>query len=123
MLNFKELEMAPDFTDKSQKNIRQAQDYVDSECLRYLPDYTPISKDKGYNKRLKKVIPFTGKGKMSKAHKVERPGVIINTEPKARREYYVNKGFSSKDGHNRGKFWLERMKADHKADILKGLKK
>lgn len=118
MINFKGVEMAPDFKVRSEKNFRQAQNYVDSECLKYLPDYTPVSMDKGYNKRLKKVIPFTGKGKMSKAHKVERPGVIINTEPKARREYYVNKGFSGQ-----GKLWLERMKADHKDDILKGLKK
>ena len=107
MLSFKGLEMAPDFTVKSQKNIRQAQDYVDSECLKYLPDYTPIANHK-----------YPHWGKMSKSHKVEKPGVIINTEPKARREYYVNKGSSGQ-----GKFWLERMKADHKADILKGLKK
>lgn len=107
MLSFKGLEMSPDFTVKSQKNIRQAQDYVDSECLRYLPDYTPIAMKR-----------FKNRGKMRKAHKIEKPGVIINTEPKARREYYVNKGFSGQ-----GKFWLERMKADHKSDILKGLKK
>jgi len=118
MIRFKGVEMSPDFTVKSERNLAQAQDFVDNECLRYLPDYTPVSMNKGFNKRLKRVIPFTGKGKMSRSHKVESPGVIINTEPKARREYYINKGFSGQ-----GKFWLERMKADHKDDILKGLKK
>jgi len=107
MINFKGVEMAPDFKVRSEKNFRKAQNYVDSECLKYLPDYTPIAMKR-----------FKNRGKMSKAHKVERPGVIINTEPKARREYYVNKGFSGQ-----GKLWLERMKADHKEDILKGLKK
>ena len=119
MIEFNGLQMNPDFTVKSENQFRQAQNYVDKEVIRRLEDYTPISMDKGYNRRLKKVIPFTGKGKMSKSHKVESPGVIINTEPTARKEYYTNKGFS---GKNRGKFWLERMKADHKEDILKGIK-
>jgi hypothetical protein len=118
MLSFKGLEMAPDFTVKSERQFRKAQDYVDNEVIKRLEDYTPVSMDSGYSRRYKKVIPFTGKGKMSKAHKVETPGVVINTEPTARKEYYTNKGYSGQ-----GKFWLERMKADHKADILKGLKK
>ena len=109
MINFKGLVFSNDFESKTKKNFAQAQDYVDNEVLKYLPDYTPIS-----HKR------FKNRGKMSKAHKVDKPGLIINTEPKARREYYSNKGFS---GPNRGKYWLERMKADHKDDILKGLNK
>ena len=107
MIRFKGVEMSPDFTVKSERNLAQAQDFVDKECLRYLPDYTPIAMQR-----------FKNRGKMSRSHKVETPGVIINTEPKARREYYINKGFLGQ-----GKFWLERMKADHKDDILKGLKK
>ncbi len=109
MINFKGLVFSNDFESKTKKNFAQAQDYVDNEVLKYLPDYTPIA-----HKR------FKNRGKMSKAHKVDKPGLIINTEPKARREYYSNKGFS---GPNRGKYWLERMKADHKDDILKGLNK
>lgn len=109
MIKFKGLVFSRDFESKSKKNLSQAQDYVDKECLKYLPDYTPIA-----NKKYKNA------GKMSKAHKIQQPGLIINTEPKARHEYYVNKGFS---GHNRGKYWLERMKADHKDDIEKGLNK
>lgn len=109
MINFKGLVFSNDFESKTKKNFAQAQDYVDNEVLKYLPDYTPIA-----HKR------FKNRGKMSKAHKVDKPGLIINTEPKARREYYSNKGFS---GTNRGKYWLERMKADHKDDILKGLNK
>lgn len=109
MINFKGLVFSKNFESKSKKNFAQAQNYVDNEVLKYLPDYTPIA-----HKR------FKNRGKMSKAHKVDKPGLIINTEPKARREYYSNKGFS---GPNRGKYWLERMKADHKDDILKGLNK
>lgn len=111
MIEFNGLQMNPDFTVKSENQFRQAQNYVDKEVIRRLEDYTPIAMQR-----------FKNHGKMSKAHKVDKPGVIINTEPTARKEYYTNRGLSSKDGHNRGKFWLERMKADHKADILKGLK-
>lgn len=108
MIDYKGLDLSPEFNQKSEKNFASAQSYIDSEVLKYLPDYTPIAMKR-----------FKNRGKMSKAHKVDKPGVIINTEPTARKEYYINKGFS---GANRGKFWLERMKADHKADILKGLK-
>lgn len=111
MIDYKGLDLSPEFNQKSEKNFVSAQSYIDSEVLKYLPDYTPIAMKR-----------FKNRGKMSKAHKVDKPGVIINTEPTARKEYYTNRGLSSKDGHNRGKFWLERMKADHKADILKGLK-
>ena len=109
MINFKGLVFSRDFESKSKKNLAQAQEYIDNECLKYLPEYTPIAQKR-----------FKNRGKMSKAHKLEKPGLIINTEPKARHEYYVNKGSS---GQNRGKYWLERMKADHKDDILKGLNK
>lgn len=107
MLRFKGVEMSGDFTVKSQRQLREAQDYIDSETVKLLEDYTPIAMPR-----------FRNRGKMSKSHKVETPGVIINTEPTARKEYYTNKGFSGQ-----GRFWLERMKADHKEDILRGLKK
>lgn len=109
MINFKGIQFAPDFTSKSKKTFQNAQNYVDSECIRLMEDYVPVAMEK-----------FPNRGKMSRAHKVESPGVIINTEPRARREYYTNKGRS---GGKRGKRWLERMKADHGDDILKGLKK
>ena len=121
MINFKGLVFSPDFDSKSKKNLAKAQEYVDNECLKYLPDYTPIAQVGGYTKKSPhKWVKFKNRGKMSKAHKIQQPGLIINTEPKAREQYYINKGFS---GPNRGKYWLERMKADHKDDILKGLNK
>ena len=106
MLNFKGVEMAPDFTVKSERQFRKAQDYVDNAVVIRLEHYTPIAMKR-----------FKNRGKMSKSHKVESPGVVINTEPTARKEYYTNKGFSGQ-----GKFWLERMKADHDEDILRGAK-
>lgn len=107
MINFKGLDFSADFKEKQDKRLSTAQNYIDNQCLKYLPDYTPIAQKR-----------FENRGKMSKSHVIKQPGLIINTEPKARREYYINKGGS---GAPRGKYWLERMKADHKDDILKGL--
>lgn len=120
MVNFKGLELAPDIKVKSERQLAQAQSYIDNEVVKRLEEYTPISMKEGVTRKSRPAtVKFVNSGKMSKSHKVERPGVIINTEPTARKEYYVNKGFS---GRLRGKFWLDRMKADHKEDILRGVK-
>lgn len=90
---------------RADKGLRRAQDKIDSACIEQMKPYTPVA------------MPiFRNAGKMLDSHKAERPGFLINTEPKARREYYINKGGS---GGLRGKLWFERMKADHKQEILK----
>lgn len=120
MITFKGIEMSPDFTARSQKAIRNAQDALDQKCIALMEDYTPISMKGGITKASHhKWVYFKGRGKMSKAHKQEKPGLIINTEPTARLEYFVNKGFS---GGKRGKYWLDRMKADHGHELLKTAK-
>ena len=108
-MRFTGLTFDPDFDKHAQKHFEQMQDYVDKSCIMYMRDYVPVADKK-----------FKNAGKMRASHKVEKPGVIINTEPRARREYYTNKGGS---GGKRGKLWFECMKADHKNDILKGAKK
>lgn len=109
MIKFKGLSLSPTFQARQQGMIANAQNIIDKKCIEYLEYYTPIAPEK-----------YQNHGKMSKSHKVEKAGIIINTEPKARREYYTNKGFSAP---KRGKLWFERMKADHKEDILKAVKK
>ena len=94
---------------RADKGLRRAQDRIDSACIEQMKPYTPVA------------MPiFRNAGKMRDSHKAERPGFLINTEPKARREYYINKGGS---GGLRGKFWFERMKADHKGEILREAQK
>ena len=90
---------------RADRGLRRAQDKIDSACIEQMKPYVPVAKP-----------IYRNAGKMRDSHKVEKPGVIINTEPKARREYYINKGGS---GGLRGKYWFERMKADHKREILK----
>lgn len=108
MMKFAGFSLAPDFKTKSDKMFNKAQNAIDKKCIEVLEDYTPVAMDK-----------YRNHGKMSRSHRQERPGVIINPEPKARREYYTNKGFS---GGKRGKFWLERMKLDRRGEILNAAK-
>lgn len=90
---------------RAQKSLQRAQDKIDSACIEQMKPYTPVAKP-----------IYRNAGKMRDSHKAEEPGLIVNTEPKARNEYYTNKGGS---GGLRGKYWFERMKADHKDEILK----
>lgn len=108
MIEFKGIEFPPDFAGNVEKAFATRQNVLDAKVIQLMEDYVPIAQKR-----------FKNRGKMSKAHKQERPGVIINTEPRSRREYYINKGHS---GGLRGKRWLDRMKADHKDELLKTAK-
>lgn len=116
MMKFAGFSLAPDFKMKSDKMFSRAQNAVDNKCIEIMEDYTPVAMEGGISSKSHgKWVQFKNRGKMSRSHKQERPGVIINTEPKAREEYYTNKGFS---GGKRGKFWFERMKLDRRGEIL-----
>ena len=108
MMKFAGFSLAPDFKMKSDKMFNKAQNAIDRKCIEIMEEYTPVAQEK-----------YRNHGKMSRSHKQERPGIIINSEPKARREYYTNKGFS---GGKRGKFWFERMKPDRRGEILQAAK-
>jgi len=112
MISFKGIEFPADFNGNVKKAFATRQNALDAKCIELMEDYTPIAMKGAVVKG--KWKPFVNRGKMSKSHKQESPGVIINTEPKARREYYVNKGFS---GKMRGKYWFRRMVADHKEEL------
>lgn len=115
MLTFRGLTLSPQFAGKTKRALRGAQDALDEKCITLMEDYTPVSRQGGYTKASPhKWVRFENRGKMSKSHRQEKPGVIINTEPKARREYYTNKGGS---GGKRGKYWFDRMVADHGSEL------
>ncbi|WP_455088958.1 minor capsid protein [Peptoanaerobacter stomatis] len=80
----------------------EVQKFIDREVIKlsepYVPHYT------GY---LKDDAPIIGT--------VVGSGKVKYKAPYARRQYYENRG-----NGQRGKMWFERMKADHKDDILRG---
>lgn len=109
MIKFKGTEFPPDFAGNVRKAFATRQNALDAKVIALMEDYVPIARPR-----------YRNRGKMSKSHRQAKPGVIINTEPRARREYYINKGHS---GGLRGKLWLDRMKADHKETLLQTAKK
>lgn len=116
MMKFTGITFDPNFAARAAKNFERAQKYVDSEVLRHSDSYVPM--DTGMLK--KSGISGTVLGS----------GEVDYTAPYAREQYYTNAG-RGKEGLNasggtsglRGKYWFERMKTDHKQEILAGLKK
>ncbi len=109
MIRFKGIEFPADFEGNVEKAFATRQNALDAKVIGLMEDYVPVAQKR-----------FKNRGKMSRSHRQERPGVIINTEPRARREYYTNKGGS---GGKRGRRWLDRAKADHKEELLQTAKK
>lgn len=84
------------------------QSRIDVEVIRRVDPYTPFRD--GVLKSRPIVQTKLGKGK------------IVQQTPYARRLYY-NKDFNFSGSPKRGAYWFERMKADHKDDILRVAKR
>lgn len=113
MIRFTGITFDPNFSRNSEKNFDECQKYIDSEVLQLSDPYVPMQ-----STMLKK-SGFSGT--------VVGSGIVEYTAPYGRKQYYENAGMG-KEGMNRGgglrgKEWFERMKADHKDEILEGLKK
>lgn len=91
------LEWAPGFAQKKAESFSRAQQFVDSECLRYMNPLTP--------RRTGMMIKSATLGT------VIGSGSIEYLTPYARRQYYEHKTKAK---------WFETMKASHKETILKG---
>lgn len=100
-----------DFGSKKSKQFNNIQKMVDTEVLRKCNDYVPMQ---------------TGMLKMSGIlGTVAGSGKVEYIAPYAKRQYYTNAGHGrdgTAKGGKRGKLWFERMKANHKAEILKKAK-
>lgn len=108
-----ELVWNPDFSQKQTKKFTSAQKIVDSEVLRKCDPYVPMST--GMLKKSGILGTVVGSGE------------VIYIAPYARLQYYTNsgngrQGVNKHNSHNykclRGSFWFERMKANHKNEIL-----
>ena len=94
------LEWAPGYAAKKAKGFTSAQEFVDSECIRYMNPLTP--------RRTGMLIKSATLGT------VIGSGMIEYLAPYARRQYYE---------HKTRKKWFETMKAGHKETIRKGAAK
>ena len=90
------------------RNLNAAQQFVDSEVLRYSDPYIPFQ---------------TGMLKESGTLGTEIGSGEVNwIAPYAAAQYYDTADSRPYDDQ-RGGHWFERMKADHGADIIRGAKK
>ncbi|MEG0688828.1 MAG: DUF6751 family protein [Hungatella sp.] len=99
------LEWSPGYGPKKAEDFSKAQEFVDSECLRYMNPLTP--RRSGYLIKSATLGTVIGSGE------------IEYLAPYARRQYYENKGAEGA----RGKHWFERMKAQKEETIRKGAAK
>ena len=90
------------FGSRKSQDFSKAQEFVDSECLRYCDPLIP--RRTGYLIKSGQLGTVIGSGELN------------YLAPYARRQYYEN---SSNQG-GRGKLWFERMKASKKETIRKG---
>ena len=91
------LEWNPSFARTKAENFSKTQEFVDSECLRYMNPLTP--------RRTGMMIKSATLGT------VIGSGSIEYLAPYARRQYYEHKSKAR---------WFEKMKASNKEAILKG---
>ena len=116
MIKFIGIHMAERFAAEAGAMFARKQQYIDKETVRRMEPYTP--KDTG------RQIDIGASGTLPGSGTVQYNSSI------ARRNYYTNAG-RGKGGQNarsgtkglRGKMWFERMKADHKDEIMKGAQK
>lgn len=102
------LEWNPDFADEKTENFSRAQKFVDGEVLRLDAPYMPI-----------KTGTLIKSGQLGT---VIGSGEINYVAPYAASQYYTTGEERSYDAQ-RGGMWFERMKADHKDEIIAGAKK
>lgn len=97
------------FGQEINNNFTATQKFVDSECLRHTDSYVPFKS--GMLKKSGILGSVIGSGK------------LIYNAPYARKNYYKNRGNGiqgTSNGGKRGKLFFERMKSDHKKQILAG---
>lgn len=86
--------------------------FIDSEVTRCCDSYIP--KQTGTLKKSHHPATIVGSG------------LVSYDTPYARKNYYDNRGMGEEglnNGGKRGRLWFERMKTDHKQNILNGAKK
>lgn len=83
----------------------RVQQFIDSEVLRLCDPYVPM--DRGILKQSGTQHTRIGSGR------------VVYKTPYARRMYY-NPQYNFQGAPMRGAYWFERMKANHKDEILKG---
>ena len=123
-------------------NMGRVQKFVDSECIRLMAPYTPFKN--GVLEKSATIGTVIGSGEIVQSTPYARyqyygrvygPNIPIYQEgtgdiigwfsPKGQKKYPTSRLLHHKKAKHpkAGPFWFDRMKADHKDDILNGARK
>lgn len=116
-----QLEWNEDFQPKWEEKFTKAQKYVDNECLRHSDKLVPFQT--GFLKKSGILGTVIGSGELNYLAPYSRyqyyGKVMVGKPPKKVTNIPLNYQFAPQ----RGAFWFERMKVQHKEQILKGAKR
>lgn len=130
-----ELKWNPKFGNITSERFLKAQEFVDSECIRLMKPYTPFRN--GFLQESVTVGTIIGSGELRYFHpgarylyygEVYGPNIPIFEQGhligfwSPPRKYPTGRDLQYDTSKHplAGKMWFERMKADHKKDILQG---
>lgn len=115
------------------KKISKAQQFVDSECIRLMVPYTPMLSGQMIQSATRGTVIGSGEIKYNSPYaRYQYYGKLMISSitgstfaRKGESKVLTNKDLNyNKSRHPRaGKLWFERMKADHKEQILRGVQK
>lgn len=98
-----------DFFKIRAQKFKEAQDYVDSECVKRMEPYVPVARKR-----------FRNAGRLRDSVKIAEPGKIVYTARFSRSDYYSTKNHKHGGNPNAQRLWFEVMKRESGAQILRG---
>lgn len=102
---------AKNFNPKIRKMFRNAQSYVDNQCIEKMTEFVPVAPSR-----------YRNSGKLRDSVKIKKAGTITYTAPHSRYAYYNAKANHKNGGNpNAKRLWFEVMKTKYRKEILKGL--
>ena len=106
------LVVAKKFNPKIRTMFRNAQCYVDNQCIEKMTEFVPVALPR-----------YRNSGKLRDSVKIKKAGAITYTAHHSRYAYY-NAKVNHKNGGNPDakRLWFEVMKTKYRKEILKGLK-
>lgn len=135
-----ELKWTNNFGRLTGEKLQKAQEFVDSECIRLMEPYTPFRN--GILEKSATLGTVIGSGEIRQIAPYARylyygqvygPNIPIiengkivgyfSPKGKAKHPTGAEMQYDTTKHPQAGKLWFERMKADHKADILRGAAK
>lgn len=97
---------------RRQKNMKKAQAYVDTECIKRMGPFVPVGLPR-----------FNNSGKLAASAQVKQAGRIEYTAPFAEHDYYAEVDHSHGGNPRAQRLWFEVMKAENCKPILIGAAK